>query len=413
MNKKGMLMLCIALFLFILLIICMIVSIKMTPAKILTRYRHSTNLKQDPRTLRFREDDTFTIIQFTDLHYGESVEQDSNSTRVMFDILKTEKQIDLAAFTGDQVAGYAHQHNRDILLSWIDSLIPTVSHGIKFVTIFGNHDDEPFHIGPEAWKQSVEIILILFSAAAVVMCLWDVKRFTTSNAHIFSVVVIAALVWIIYQVTPSSQMRQSILRYEKHQFPILSHSEAGPSALPGMSNFYLPVYSRNSKVLLFFLDTGGGRSPEEMLQSQIDWVKSISLQHGNPHAIAFFHIPSAEFSSVDKFKCIGNENTETSSVVGGEAGSPMQDLAAAGIHAVFVGHDHRNSWCCVPKTRTEKLNTLALCYGRHTGYGGYGDWTRGARVIRLKFDENFLFTVTTWLRMENGEQEMQGQIFPY
>ena len=124
-------MLCIALFLFILLIICMIVSIKMTPAKILTRYRHPTNLKQDPRTLRFREDDTFTIIQFTDLHYGESVEQDSNSTRVMFDILKTDKQIDLAAFTGDQVAGYAHQHNRDILLLWIDSLIPAASHGIQ------------------------------------------------------------------------------------------------------------------------------------------------------------------------------------------------------------------------------------------------------------------------------------------
>ncbi len=386
----------------------------MAPTTIRTRYRHATNLEQDPTTLRFKkDDDTFTIIQFADLHYGESIEQDGNSTRVMLDVLKTEKQIDFAAFTGDQVSAFARQYNRDIFLLWIDSLIPVASHGIPFVTIFGNHDDQPFHFGPETWKECVKIILILFLAAAVVMYLSDVKRFTTSNTHIVSAIVVTALLWVIYQVAPSSRMRQSILRYEKQKFPGLSRSEAGPSSLPGMSNFYLPVYSRNSKVLLFFLDSGGGRFPEAMLPSQLEWVKSISSQAGNPHAIAFFHIPSAEFSDVDKFKCIGKENTETSSVFGGETSSLMQDLAAAGIRAVFVGHDHRNSWCCVPKTRTKKLNTLALCYGRHTGYGGYGDWTRGARVIQLKFDENSLFTISTWLRMENGEQEMQGQIFPY
>jgi predicted MPP superfamily phosphohydrolase len=109
MNKKGII--CVAI---CLLIVCILVSIEMAPTTISTRYRHSTNLEQDPTTLRFNKDDTFTIVQFADLHYGESVEQDSNSTRVMLDILKTEKQIDFAAFTGDQVSGYARQYNRDI-----------------------------------------------------------------------------------------------------------------------------------------------------------------------------------------------------------------------------------------------------------------------------------------------------------
>jgi hypothetical protein len=408
MNKKWILGIAVILF-----IICIIISVEMEPTTILTRYRHSTNLKQDPMTLRFKKDDTFTIIQFADLHYGESVEQDRNSTRVMLEILKTENQIDLAAFTGDQVSGYTRQYNRDIFLSWIDSLIPAASHGIHFVTIFGNHDDQPFHFEPSIWKECVQIILILYLAATVVMCLGDVKRFTKTNAHIFSMFFVAALLWTLYQVTPSSRMRQSILRYEKRQFPVFSHSEAGPSSLPGVSNFYLPVYSKNSVVLLFFLDSGGGRFPEEILPSQIEWVRSISLQYRSPHAIAFFHIPSIEFSAVDKFRCVGKEDTETPSTFSGRTSSPMQDLAAAGIHAVFVGHDHRNSWCCVPRTKTEKLNTLAICYGRHTGYGGYGDWARGARVIQLKFDENSLFTISTWLRMENGEQEIQGVIFPY
>lgn len=35
--------------------------------------------------------------------------------------------------------------------------------------------------------------------------------------------------------------------------------------------------------------------------------------------------------------------------------------------AVFVGHDHGNDWCC------PFAGGLMVCYGRHTGYGGYGE----------------------------------------
>ncbi len=77
------------------------------------------------------------------------------------------------------------------------------------------------------------------------------------------------------------------------------------------------------------MDSGGERFPEAMLQNQIKWVKSIPSQYGNLHAIAFFHIPSAEFSAVDKFKYTGKETTKTFSSFGGYTISPMQDLQQA------------------------------------------------------------------------------------
>lgn len=59
---------------------------------------------------------------------------------------------------------------------------------------------------------------------------------------------------------------------------------------------------------------------------------------------------------------------------------------------MFVGHDHGNDWCCPHKK-------MWLCYGRHTGYGGYGDWARGARIIEI-MDQPF--ALKSWIRMEDG-----------
>jgi hypothetical protein len=42
-----------------------------------------------------------------------------------------------------------------------------------------------------------------------------------------------------------------------------------------------------------------------------------------------------------------------------------------------------------------------MCYGRHTGYGGYGDWARGGRQILL--DQRSLKSdMRSWVRMEDG-----------
>lgn len=45
-------------------------------------------------------------------------------------------------------------------------------------------------------------------------------------------------------------------------------------------------------------------------------------------------------------------------------------------------------------------NGLHLCFGRHSGYGGYGDWTRGSRQILLK-EEALRKEIDTWIRLED------------
>ena len=46
-------------------------------------------------------------------------------------------------------------------------------------------------------------------------------------------------------------------------------------------------------------------------------------------------------------------------------------------------------------------NGLNLCFGRHSGYGGYGSWTRGARQILLQ-EEDLGRQLSTWVRLEDG-----------
>lgn len=42
-----------------------------------------------------------------------------------------------------------------------------------------------------------------------------------------------------------------------------------------------------------------------------------------------------------------------------------------------------------------------MCYGRHTGYGGYGDLTRGGRQILLN-EKSLKEEIETWIRLEDG-----------
>jgi hypothetical protein len=52
-------------------------------------------------------------------------------------------------------------------------------------------------------------------------------------------------------------------------------------------------------------------------------------------------------------------------------------------------------------------NGIVLCFDRHSGYGGYGTWTRGSRQILL--DEKTLGSQTsTWVRLE--DETISGKV---
>ncbi|KAJ6086416.1 hypothetical protein N7467_005330 [Penicillium canescens] len=80
-------------------------------------------------------------------------------------------------------------------------------------------------------------------------------------------------------------------------------------------------------------------------------------------------------------------------------------LETEGLVAAFSGHDHQNDWCFKwDESLTEHEltgNGINLCFGRHTGYGGYGNLTRGSRQILLH-ESNLKDNIETWVRLENG-----------
>ena len=55
------------------------------------------------------------------------------------------------------------------------------------------------------------------------------------------------------------------------------------------------------------------------------------------------------------------------------------------------------------KTSDESVpgDQINMCYGRHSGYGGYGDAARGSRQILLN-STNIERNLRTWIRLEDG-----------
>lgn len=47
-------------------------------------------------------------------------------------------------------------------------------------------------------------------------------------------------------------------------------------------------------------------------------------------------------------------------------------------------------------------NGLHMCYGRRTGYGGYGGWARGGRQIELLLQDEGPPRLDTWVRVQDG-----------
>ena len=85
-------------------------------------------------------------------------------------------------------------------------------------------------------------------------------------------------------------------------------------------------------------------------------------------------------------------------------------LSVKGMRAVFSGHQHGNDWCMGTRKREsvaggesgthKQQDPFFACFGRHTGYGGYGSWERGAWVVSVGLDGEG--GIETWIRLERG-----------
>ncbi|XVF56224.1 hypothetical protein PTKIN_Ptkin06aG0101300 [Pterospermum kingtungense] len=185
----------------------------------------------------------------------------------------------------------------------------------------------------------------------------------------------------------------------------LSLSRSGPKDLwPAISNYVLQVLVQETPqtplVYLYFLDSGGGTYPEVISSAQVEWFKHISGEI-NPDSrvpeLIFWHIPSKAYKKVaPKFgihkPCVGSINKEKVASQEAEMGIMKILVKRPSVKAVFVGHNHGLDWCCPRKK-------VWLCFARHTGYGGYGNWARGSRILEMNEEP---FSVKSWIRMEDG-----------
>ena len=361
-----------------------------------------------PLAVKVDRGNSFTIVQFTDLHFGEHAVSDSKSINVMKNILNNEPSTDLVVFGGDQVSGYVLYDSKEVRLKWLESIKTVADLRIPFTTIFGNHDDQPFVTIPLAWRKWV-VPLLLVNMTILVCSIVTPKYRRFSWMAITSSV---PLLWMFIVGYPSTVMRRIIMHYEQAQFTPYSHSRE----LNGLSNYYLLITNGNQTALIFLMDSGGGRLYEGYTDRQLEWVGVVSALYPGANSIAFAHIPSFEFEHVPTESwCFGDEFTEAGEYTGWESIAPMKSLAVSGVKAVFFGHNHRNSHCCMPPQGDTKTLMPAMCYGRHTGYGGYGNWTRGARVIQLNFssDREGGIIISTWLRMEDKSKQATAIILPF
>ncbi|KAH7169661.1 Metallo-dependent phosphatase-like protein [Fusarium flagelliforme] len=343
------------------------------------------NGELDP--LRFNADGNFKICVFSDLHFAEDPssvgpEKDTRSARVMADVLDAELP-DLVVLNRDLISGESTY--RENSTHYVNQIVaPMVDRNLTWASTYGNHDHNRNIDGKEILEREQS---------------WTGAR---TNAMV-----------------------------------------SAPDA--GTTNYYLPVYAsdcnRNCtpELILWFFDSRGGFYYQS--RAQPNWVDtSVTVWFNRTNAdfveqyskeipsLVFVHIPLyaslilQQDTGIDKNHQPGindekviqqgqgwcAEDDDSGNCNYGDQDLPSMRalLSKSGVIGLFSGHDHANSWCYKWDSKVGDMqvtgNGIKLCYGQHTGYGGYGNWIRGGRQIivtqeRLKYHE-----VDTHIRLETG-----------
>jgi 3',5'-cyclic AMP phosphodiesterase CpdA len=283
------------------------------------------------------------IVQFTDLHYGETDEQDISNIALQRDILDWE-QPDLVIFTGDLTCPWEWRGEDGwFKRNWELFVKPMKEKKIPWAITLGNHDIESDLTG----RQVVEL-----------------------------------------------DMTEP-----------LSLSRNGPEQVSHASNYYIPVFRDKTLVyILWFLDTGNrddcwGLQGYDCLHSnQVQWFKDTqqALFDGagrNVQGFLFMHIPPPEYMTLWNDQATKGHRFEDVSCWANHTQYFIKELHH--IDGVTVGHDHFNDFWGT-------FEDKKLFYGRKSGAGAPGPapyFQRGARIFDIYPEQN---KVESWIRQEDG-----------
>ena len=300
-------------------------------------------------SLRFREDGTFTIVQFTDTHWKNGDEKDQQTRALMEQVLDAERP-DLVALTGDNIAGGGCEDGERSMRSIV---APMEEAKIPWAAVFGNHDDE-------GALDRAELMAVQQSCA----------------------------------MSLSEPGPDDVSGVGNYALTVHSTGDGAPAAT------------------LYFLDSnsyaetdigGYGWFRRDQIAWYLDTARKIREEAGEVlPALAFFHIPLPEYDEVwDHHPCIGYKY-EAVCAPRINTGMFAAFHEMGDVVGTFVGHDHVNDY-------EGTLHGIRLCYGRGSGYGTYGreGFRRGARVIRLREGER---DFETWFRLDDGSRVEPGPL---
>jgi len=299
------------------------------------------------RQLRFNSEGKFKMVQLTDLHYGETDENDANTDRLVTDILAAEKP-DLVVVTGDVVSGFMWDgHTQGWFAPHYSQVFNLLTElGYNWATTAGNHDSQG-----------------------------DLTR---------------------------AQVSELDRSFE------MSLTQPNAADMTHSFNYVLPVFDETGTEILqrlWFLDTGdsdclGVHGYDCVHPDQIEWFRGQNnlidpADRSKGHGFLFMHIPMIEYVNLyNDFNYYGTRGEEICcwSVNTGMFGALVEQPT---IEWVTVGHDHNNDYY-------GSYEGINLAYGRKTGYGCYGpSWPmkRGARVFEVTKNP---WSIETWVRSEGG-----------
>ncbi|KAI1016341.1 hypothetical protein LB503_010429 [Fusarium chuoi] len=345
----------------------------------------------DLEPLRFTKNGTFQIAIFSDMHFGQyesstGPEQDRNSVEVIRKVLDYDRP-DLVVLNGDLINGdstFAHNSTH-----YVDMIVePIVNRSLTWASTYGNHDHNYNIAGDDILERE--------------------------------------------QLFPGARTQKMVNK-----------------KLSGTTNYYLPVYPSDCtnttdcspNLILWFFDSRGGNyyqgtyQPNWVDQSVVDWFNETSIELNDKYnktlpSLAFVHVPvnatvalQTELGIRKNYQpginedppvfqqgagwCENADPNETCDYGGQDVPFMEALVTVPGVIGLFSGHDHGNTWCYRWDKKLEGMtvegNGIHLCYGQHSGYGGYGDWIRGAREIVVTEDMLEKGDVESYIRLESGD----------
>jgi len=338
--------------------------------------------------ITFKNDGTFKITVFSDLHFGENPWddwgpiQDINSTTLMNEVLASEKP-DFVVLNGDLITG--ENTFRENSTTLIDEIVaPLNAVKIPFSSTHGNHDNQ------------------------------------ANITHL-----------------------EEILREQK--VAPLSYTRTAPPGVggeEGPGTYWIPVFThvndRAPSLILWFFDSRGGFSeganstavPDWVDETVADWIEEqTSMMDAawgpaseNRGSLVFVHIPphviQATQETLNSTKnpglnadILGSGSTQSSGPNENNEDQPFWDSLNTNVknlHAVISGHDHGNEWCV-----REPTKQVIFCFDKHSGYGGYSSdgWGHGVRNIVFNSPKP-TDGLDTWIRLQDGTTRARVTLDP-